>query len=358
MDPADLLKLREQNFVLWNPGAPSEGDPPKLRLGKLVETNTATTATTTTAAAAAAPSFSELVSQPLSTDPNRPGLWLLELAKITPPLVDGLYHYWFEKGVWFTDPLAFAVDYTYITEREGEQPPAVIKVQDGKLIACDPDGRVPPSANIPPMDKVPANNRLVIYELPTTWAKAGKNGKGIEIDAGTFKDVKALFTDSVGDRFSSLSVVRGQQILADLGINALQLLPVADAKRRGEWGYATAHYFAPDFDLGTASDLVSLVNTLTSNGTRLLTDVVMAFGHDPYTILNFPQFHIVPDRELENPDSYQSHAFGQLRKGWGGKLWRYICETKCYDPESGQTMKLHPSWAFHKLHLRRWVRFL
>lgn len=201
MYPDDLLRLREQNFVLWNPGAPSEGDPPKLRLGKIVATTSV-------------PPFSEDVNQSLSTDPARPGLWLLEVKNITPHLADGLYHYWFEKGVWFADPLAFAVDYSYCTEREGFQPPAVIKVKDGKLVACDPDGRVPSSADIPPMEEAPANHRLVIYELPTSWAKSGQNGEGIEIDAGTFEDVKALFrTDPVGDRFSSLSVVRDEQIL-------------------------------------------------------------------------------------------------------------------------------------------------
>jgi hypothetical protein len=43
----------------------------------------------------------------------------------------------------------------------------------------------------------------------------------------------------------------GRAHLAQLGVNALELLPPADSFcDRRSWGYATSNYFAPDFDLG------------------------------------------------------------------------------------------------------------
>ncbi|KAL2180635.1 uncharacterized protein P884DRAFT_275309 [Thermothelomyces heterothallicus CBS 202.75] len=55
-----------------------------------------------------------------------------------------------------------------------------------------------------------------------------------------------------------------------------------------------------------------------SDGIRFLADVVMAFGHDPYSYIDFDNFHLKPDLEPDNPDSYQSDRNGQLRDGFGG----------------------------------------
>ncbi|KAH8896167.1 glycoside hydrolase family 13 protein [Thozetella sp. PMI_491] len=88
---------------------------------------------------------------------------------------------------------------------------------------------------------------------------------------------------------------------------------------------------------------------------RFFADVVMAFGHDPYRYISFDQFHLRPSQEPENPDSYQSHSMGNLRDGWGGESWRYICTTETYDPESGRRGLVHPSWSFHHAHLVRWM---
>src|SRR5207248_8068066 len=42
----------------------------------------------------------------------------------------------------------------------------------------------------------------------------------------------------------------GRAHLKELGINCLELLPIADSFADRSWGYATSNYFAPDFDLG------------------------------------------------------------------------------------------------------------
>ncbi|EOO04232.1 putative alpha amylase catalytic region protein [Phaeoacremonium minimum UCRPA7] len=348
----DLLDRRKDSFLLWAPGRDFGSNPPLLVLGKYNST--------------ADGLFDELVRQPLATSSAEPGLWVLGPDTISPVLKDGVYHYWFEilddsPEKWgkmlTTDPISFTVDYR-VTRQTGDQkqPASVIKYRDGKLWACSLDGKEASRPAIPKVASLPANNHLVIYELPTSWAKGGADDRGADVDVGTFADVSALFDSGIqGRRFASISSVRDEVILKDLGINALELLPAADAKTEDEWGYATAHYFAPDYDLGSSSDLVSLVETIHSQNIRLVTDVVMAFGHDPYGYIDFKPFHLRPRDEPDNPDSYQSHASGVLRDGYGGQSWRYIPTASTYDPESGKTADVHPSWAFHRSHLARWM---
>ena len=360
MYPVDILNQRHERFVLWVPPPPDgSSDNASARAPILVVGTTDGDPVT----------FNELGRFPLVPSDDRTGLWVLNPASISPLLEDGVYRYWFEiedtspekRGTLLVaDPFAFAVDYSVATPVGDDaryQPASVVKFRDGKLWACDLDGTEPTPPVLPGQAELPSNNHLVIYELPTSWAKVGDDSRGNDVDVGTFTDVLALFdTATDGRSFSSISAVREEALLNDLGINALELLPAADAKGKGEWGYATAHYFATDSNLGSASDLGRLVGKIHSQGVRLFTDVVMAFGHDSYTYIDFPGFHLRPPLELDNPDSYQSHASGQLRDGYGGSSWRYVRSTHGYDPETGDNISaVHPAWAFHHCHLARWM---
>ncbi|KAL1890516.1 hypothetical protein Sste5346_008184 [Sporothrix stenoceras] len=355
---ADILNLRGGYFVFWLPDV-SPLDPPRLLLGTYSSDGN---------------TFQKLVQQDfVVADNDRAGLWLLDPNTLNPSLDDGtVYHYWFQLGgVTVTDPFAFTVDYGVggmadpKARTESLQPAAVIKFRGGQLWPCDVDGNGPALPTLS-STTLAANNHMVIYELPTSWAKGGTDADGdMNVDVGTFADVQALFDSNArGRNFASIHTVGAGAILQELGVNALELLPAADAKPRGAWGYATAHYFAPDFDLGTASELVELVSTIQGQGVRFFADVVMAFGHDSYGTLTdngtAAIFHINPTAEPDNPDSYQGHTMGgQLRDGFGGQSWRYIKTVAgtAYDPESGQTVTdgVHPSWVFHKSHLTRWM---
>ncbi|KAK3382721.1 putative alpha amylase, catalytic domain subfamily [Lasiosphaeria ovina] len=356
MYPVDLLNRRNESFVLWVPGSSSAANAPKLIIGNVIKSGSSKT-------------FSQIARLPLVPSPDKSGLWLLGPSSISPPLADGVYHYWFEVNdtspesrgtLLVSDPFAFAVDYSVANTTDPSVPPqpaSVVRLRDDKLWPCDIDGADPPRPAVPSLAALPSNNHLVIYELPASWAKIGNDHRGVDVDVGTFADVLALFkSDAPGDHFSAVAAVHKEAILANLGINALELLPAADSKTQDEWGYATAHYFAPDYNLGTASDLVRLVDAIHGQNTRFFTDVVMAFGHDSYGSIDFPDFHIRPTLETNNPDSYQSHASGVLRDGYGGDSWRYLRTVQSYDPETGAgTSGVHPSWAFHRSQLARWM---
>lgn len=353
----DLLQRRSSGFVLWIPGEHANRQNPRLVLCVYHDTGTH--------------QLTELIRQDLVQSTEHQALWELALEKLAKPLEEGqVYHYWFEiqdtspesQGTTLmlvTDPLAFALDYRICMNDDTKQraPAAIIKYSQQKLWPCDIHGNVPKRIAPPAPESVPDNKQLVIYELPTSWVKSQKRDR-VEVDRGTFADVRALFDkEAPGDRYAHIAALgKGRAILSELGTNAVELLPAADAKPTGEWGYATAHYFAPDVDLGTAADLVLLSETMQHSGVRLITDVVTAFGHDPYRFIDFPTFHIRPRDEPENRDSRMCGNNGdQLRQDWGGECWRYNHPIDTYDPATGLQAVLTPARAFHLAHLTRWV---
>lgn len=352
--PFDLLARRTKHFVLW---LSPDQTAPHLVLGTLIPGNP--------------PTFSQQIRRPMNAGAE-PGLWELPCASLGLP--DGVYHYWFEicdasspnaKALLCTDPVAYTVDYRLFSP-PGAQPSAVVKLERGELVPCDPGGEIGDPGPPPPLASLPPNNHLVIYELPTSWSRAGIEGADPqERDVGTFRDVLGLLdASSPGANFSDLPEVGEEAILVELGINALELLPIADTKSRREWGYASAHYFAPDYDLGfpagnqsptASSDLAALVRCCHSLGIRFFQDMVMAFGHDPYIRINFPDFHLRPKDEPVNPDSYQSSRDNEFRDGFGGESWRYIRTTTAYDPDTGTGSPVCPARQFLLAHLERWM---
>jgi 1,4-alpha-glucan branching enzyme len=361
----DLLERRKDKFMLWLPAGIPGAKPPYLVLGTFDK--------------GPPPAVYEFNISPFVKS-DQSDLWELDPNSISPALKDDtIYYYWYEiddlspeglGAIQVTDPLAYTIDYSSLRSRgDHDMPASVIKFRGGKLWPCDIDGSEPNPPAIPSQDSMPANNHMVIYELPTSWSRykdVQENGQDVQIDVGTFLDVLALFDlKTAGNRFKGIPQIDNEAIVADLGINALELLPAADARPIGQWGYATANYYATDFDLGTSSQLVKLVEKIHSLNTRLFTDVVMAFGHEPYCFIDFKQFHLDQNapEEQSSPDRLQSHS-NQPRDGYGGRLWRYSWPvdansqpevTTSYDPETGKVTTVHPSWAFHKGHLHRWM---
>ena len=304
--PFDLLQRKRIHFVLWRPRITKP--PPALVIGTLQAGNP--------------PSFQLLNRFDLAPSPVSADLW--EVAAAACGLVDNcVYHYWLEvtnanpktpspTRILCTDPTASTVDWRLrapllpppFTDND-RSPAAVIKWRNGELIPSDPGGEQPDWGNDAPLDGLPANNRLVIYELPTRWGRIEAEGT-VSIGGGTFRDVLALVERTAApSNFAGVAALAvGQAHLEDLGVNALELLPPADSFVDREWGYATSNYFAADFDLGfpnghaspTASaDLAALVTACHRHGIRFFADVVMAFAtRYAYRYINFLDFHVQP----------------------------------------------------------------
>ena len=185
---------------------------------------------------------------------------------------------------------------------------------------------------------------------------------------GTFRDVRALVKKSAeGANFADMPAMQvGRSHLQDLGIDALELLPIADSYVDREWGYATSNYFTPDYDLGfpedntsptSNTDLAALVAACHEHDIRFIVDTVMAFGtHATMENVNFAEFHIDPGSAAgDDPDRLQSSRNNEVRDGFGGKLWRYARPVTAYDPVDGGTRSLFPARQLMKAQILRWM---
>jgi pullulanase len=373
MLPSDLLLRRQTHFTLWRPHL--GGNAPVLVIGRFVAGN---------------PNFlAEGTEIPLPAAADAPGLWMIAAGDTG--LAEGIYHYWFRVEntnpgrpavlILCTDPLATTVDWRLLSpplpagfhDDTDRQPASVIRLENGELSAVDPGGE---SASFPDdtgPDTLPANNHLVIYELPTAWTRAQGSGAS-ERGVGTFQDALALVDEAAsGANFEGLEVLGpGRSYLSELGVNALELLPAADSFFKRSWGYDTSHFSAPDWELGfpdgqvastSNADLAALVQACHRRGIRFFIDTVMAFArNEAYQWIDFDDFCIAdPGSDPADPDALTSrrgNGSQTFRDGFGSTLFRYTRPTPqaFYDPISGSATSDPPARALMYTHLTRWMQ--
>lgn len=100
--------------------------------------------------------------------------------------------------------------------------------------------------------KMPSWNELVIYEL-----HVGTFNRSNPDTVGTFEDV-----------------ISKLDYLKELGINCIELLPVAEFAGGISWGYNPAHPFAIEQDYGGPDAFAKLVNEAHKKGIAVIMDVV------------------------------------------------------------------------------------
>ena len=373
---ADLLARRETAFVLWH--LTQAEPPPRLIIGWVQPGTPIGLVGEQSLALRRVPGFDDL--------------WELPAGECG--LIDGwVYYYWFEitssrpdrpsgsapARIRITDPLATTVDWRLFGPRLGapfteddRYPAAAVKFSGGRLLSADVGGELPSSSgDLLPLDSLPPNNRLVIYELPTAWTRPGAAG-GREVGVGSFRDVIALLdADAAGATFDDLDVTQpGRAYLSsELGVNALELLPAADSVYNREWGYGTTNYFAPDFELGFPApyswpapnrDLADLSRSCRNHRMRFIADMVMAFSKsNPYLDAACNDFFILdPKSESDSPDAFNSRGGSErgLRNGFGASLFRYDRFVPSYDPITGVAGSFCPARQLMKAAVGRWVR--
>jgi pullulanase len=360
-----LRELQTTMFVLWRPLRTTPA--PRLVIGELAPGNP--------------PTLVHRRVFDLEPLPGHADLW--GRAASACGIAEGaVSHYWFEvadsspfgdgRALLCTDPAATSVDWRLRADpltppysTDDQDPAGVVQLVGGRLVTCDPDGTAfGPAPAMAPLRAAP-NHRMVIYELPTSWAQINVEGEP-EIGVGTFRDVLALIdpaaTPANFDGVEALAA--GRSHLRELGVNALELLPPADSFVQREWGYATSNYFAPDYDLGFPEghasptpnrDFAALVSACHDRGIRFIADVVMAFAtHGPLENVAFDDFHIDPDRSPGDPETEQSGGQGR-RDGFGGRLWRYGRTVTGYDPLTGSERTMVPARQLMKACLLRWM---
>jgi len=93
---------------------------------------------------------------------------------------------------------------------------------------------------------------LVIYELHV-------DGLGLDrgVDAGTLEDARRLL-----------------DYLVDLGVNAIELMPMSEFQGRSGWGYSTSHFFAIEYHCGGRDQFKHFVRECHRRGIAVILDVV------------------------------------------------------------------------------------
>lgn len=359
----DIIARKQTHFILWRPGAINP--PPALLIGQVDRP------------------ISQFQEIPLTPCPEFPELWQVA-AKDCQLVDDQVYYYWFKvrntepydagsssEVLYCTDPMAYTIDRRMLAPMPQAVPPGfhgvsshdpagVILYRNGQLIPCDPGKQTANWEGDPDPATLPANNQLVIYELPTRWSRITSRN-GIEVGNGTFQDVLALLIpEQNAPSFANvhLAAVKNRAHVLELGVNAIELLPPADSNQSETWGYGTANFFAASFYLGfpknapapTASfDLSNLIKTCHQTGIRFFVDAVMAFCTDmPYRDINFLDFLVKWGSGDPEQDS---------RDGFGGDLVKYRYQVEGYNPLTGQKSAIHPSREFMKAYIWHWMNY-
>lgn len=149
----------------------------------------------------------------------------------------------------------------------------------------------------------------------------------------------------------------------NLGINAIELMPVNEFEGNESWGYNPAFYFAPDKYYGTKDDLKEFIDICHQNGMAVIIDMVLnhSYGLNPMVHMywddannrpaaNNPWFNTVsPNTEYSwgydfNHESEDTKAFvDRVNKYW---IDEFKVDGFRYDFTKGFTNTSGSGWAY------------
>lgn len=95
--------------------------------------------------------------------------------------------------------------------------------------------------------------------------------------------VYELLVRDFDNRRTFNAVIERLDYLKDLGINAIELMPIGEFEGNLSWGYNPSFFFAPDKYYGTKNDLKRLIDEAHGRGIVVILDMVLnhAFGQNP-----------------------------------------------------------------------------
>jgi 1,4-alpha-glucan branching enzyme len=137
----------------------------------------------------------------------------------------------------------------------------------------------------------PAKEKLVIYELL----------------------VRDFSTES-----SFQAVINQLDYLQNLGVNALELMPVNEFEGNDSWGYNVSQFFALDKAYGTKNKFKELIDKCHQRGIAVIVDAVFNHSYSQCPLLQMYPFNNANGTTTNNPFYNDNHNFqnGALRFGF------------------------------------------
>ncbi len=188
-------------------------------------------------------------------------------------LDDGQYSYKFrvksQSPFLDTDEWTYVID-PYATEVDEESQQAVVQLKDGERII---DDYVWQHTDV----ELPSPDELIIYEM-----------------------LVQDFTEKAGEG-SFQTVLDRLDYLQDLGVNAIELMPIQSCPMEIGWGYNLRHYFALRSKYGKPSELKRLVDECHARGILLMLDVVLnhSEAEAPLTKIDYNYWYL---QDPKDPD--------------------------------------------------------
>jgi 1,4-alpha-glucan branching enzyme len=203
----------------------------------------------------------------MKRDPVTNIFWL-ELTGLTPGQIY-TYQYW-------------VVDQTPIANS-----PSLVKTADmySTLVLSPFDDPWIPSTTYPNLPTYPAGQEREVTVLQTgqteyNWSTATTNF------VKPNKDKLVIYEILVRDFDSNRNfqdIINRIQYFKDLGINAIQLMPVMEFEGNESWGYNTSFHMALDKFYGTEAKFKELIDLCHQNGIAVILDLALnhSFGRNP-----------------------------------------------------------------------------
>lgn len=190
----------------------------------------------------------------------------------------------------------------YATDVNDEKGYGIVRIKDGQRIVDD---------YVWQYDHVslPQNHELVIYEMHV----ADFTGDKSEPDK----------------RGKYLGVIEKLDYLLDLGINAIELMPVNEYPGDYSWGYKVRHFLATESSYGSTKDLKRLIDECHSRGIRVFMDGIYNHTDEkcPLMLIDRNYWYYEYRHYPEDPDNYWGPEFNY--NNYDEKLdikpaWKYV----------------------------------
>lgn len=147
--------------------------------------------------------------------------------------------------------------------------------------------------------------------------------------------------------------------LSNLGVNAIELMPVNEFEGNDSWGYNPSFYFAPDKYYGTKNDLKAFIDACHGKGMAVILDMVLnhSFGQSPMVQLYFnsaagkpsadnPWFNVDATHpynvgyDFNHESAYTKYFAKNVMKFW---IQQYKIDGYRFDLAKGFTQKNNPT---------------